>query len=204
MASLGAHARRYNRPPGRGFWQDDGSARRLDPKNQSIDYERKLSMISEPEMRLGIDLCGSKIELVAFDAATASALPDSIPTPRNDCRGTLDAIRGLVVQSERVLGTGGSIGIGTPESLSWASGRLPKSNSVCPRRTPGALAHVINAFDPDVIVLGSGLSNLDRLCENVLRLWPRFVSSDRVDTRLARYVHGDSSGAARHWDAPGT
>jgi hypothetical protein len=30
------------------------------------------------------------------------------------------------------------------------------------------------------------------------------VFSDRVDTRLASYVHGDSSGAARHWDAPGT
>jgi fructokinase len=45
---------------------------------------------------------------------------------------------------------------------------------------------VINVFDPDVIVFGGGLSNPDRLCENVPRLWPRFVFSDRVDTRLAR------------------
>jgi fructokinase len=61
---------------------------------------------------------------------------------------------------------------------------------------------VINVFDPDLMVLGGGLSNLDRLCENVPRLWPRFVFSDRVDTRLARYVHGDSSGAAQLWEAP--
>jgi ROK family len=51
-----------------------------------------------------------------------------------------------------------------------------------------ALAHVIKVFDPDVIVLGGGLSNPDRLCENVPRLWPRFVFSDRVHRRLTRYV----------------
>jgi fructokinase len=65
-----------------------------------------------------------------------------------------------------------------------------------------ALAHVINVVDPDVILLGGGLSNLDRLCENVPRLWSRLVFSDRMDTRLARYVHGDTSSAAQLWDAP--
>jgi len=63
---------------------------------------------------------------------------------------------------------------------------------------------VINVLDPDVIVLGGGLSNPEGLCENLPRLWSRFVFSDRVDTRLAKYVHRESSGAARLWDAPGT
>jgi fructokinase len=301
-------------------------------------------------MRLGIDLGGSKIELIAFDAAGRERLRRRVPTPRNDYRATLAAIHDLVVQSEHDLGTGGSIGIGTPGSLSRATGRLRNSNSVClngqmivqdleallgrpvriandancfalseatdgaaagaevvfgvilgtgvgagivvrgraldgpngiagewghnplpwpqPAELPGsqcycgksgcietfvsgpglandhrlftgtaltadaivagaangdaacqstlaryeerlarALAHVINVLDPDVIVIGGGLSNLDRLYENVPRLWSRYVFSDRVDTRLARNVHGDSGGvrgAAWLWDAPGT
>ena len=57
-----------------------------------------------------------------------------------------------------------------------------------------ALASVINVLDPDVIVLGGGLSNVDRLYVNVPKLWGRWVFSDRVDTRLARNAHGDSSG----------
>jgi fructokinase len=301
-------------------------------------------------MRLGIDLGGSKIELIAFDAAGRERLRRRVPTPRNDYRATLAAIHDLVVQSEHDLGTGGSVGIGTPGSLSRATGRLRNSNSLClngqmivqdleallgrpvriandancfalseatdgaaagaevvfgvilgtgvgagivvhgraldgpngiagewghnplpwpqPAELPGsqcycgksgcietfvsgpglandhrlftgtaltadaivagaangdaacqstlaryeerlarALAHVINVLDPDVIVIGGGLSNLDRLYENVPRLWSRYVFSDRVDTRLARNVHGDSGGvrgAAWLWDAPGT
>ena len=57
-----------------------------------------------------------------------------------------------------------------------------------------ALAHVINILDPDVIVLGGGLSNLDRLFERGAALWGAWVFSDRVDTRLVRHAHGDSSG----------
>jgi fructokinase len=49
-------------------------------------------------------------------------------------------------------------------------------------------------LDPDVIVLGGGLSNMDRLYTNVPRLWLPYVFSDLVSTRLARHVHGDSSG----------
>jgi fructokinase len=61
-------------------------------------------------------------------------------------------------------------------------------------RLARALAHVINAVDPDVIVLGGGLSNMERLYANVPLRWGAYVFSDRVDTRLARNVHGDSSG----------
>jgi len=61
-------------------------------------------------------------------------------------------------------------------------------------RMARAFASVINVLDPDVIVLGGGLSNLSRLYESVPRLWGPWVFSDRVDTRLLPPFHGDSSG----------
>jgi fructokinase len=92
-------------------------------------------MISEPEIRLGIDLCGSKIELVAFDAAGRERLRRCVPTSRNEYRAALAAVRDLVGQSNRAVG---NIGIGTPGSQSRASSRQRDSNSVCPRGTAGA------------------------------------------------------------------
>jgi fructokinase len=70
-------------------------------------------------------------------------------------------------------------------------------------RMARALGSVINLIDPDVIVLGGGLSNIDRLYDRVPRLWSRFIFSDHVVTRLVRAKHGDSSGvrgAAWLWD----
>jgi fructokinase len=61
-------------------------------------------------------------------------------------------------------------------------------------RLARSLAVVINILDPDVIVLGGGLSNLARLYENVPRLWDAYVFSDEVRTRLLPPVHGDSGG----------
>jgi fructokinase len=71
-------------------------------------------------------------------------------------------------------------------------------------RAARALAGVINLLDPDVIVLGGGLSNIDALYERIPALWGPHVFSDRVDTRLVRNRHGDSSGvrgAAWLWPA---
>lgn len=65
------------------------------------------------------------------------------------------------------------------------------------------LAMVINLFDPDVIVLGGGLSNIQRLYVNVPRKWPGYVFSDAIHTRLLPPDYGDSSGvrgAAWLWD----
>jgi fructokinase len=70
-------------------------------------------------------------------------------------------------------------------------------------RLARALAGVINIIDPDVIVLGGGLSNIERLYASVPQLWEPHVFSDRVTTRLVRAMHGDSSGvrgAAWLWD----
>ena len=72
------------------------------------------------------------------------------------------------------------------------------------RRFARAIASIINVVDPDVIVLGGGLSNITQLYDNVPRLWGAHVFSDRVDTKLARAKHGDASGvrgAAWLWPA---
>ncbi len=65
-----------------------------------------------------------------------------------------------------------------------------------------ALAGIINVIDPHVIVLGGGLSNIDRLYRNVPALWMKWIFSDQVVTKLRKNRHGDSSGvrgAAALW-----
>jgi fructokinase len=69
-------------------------------------------------------------------------------------------------------------------------------------RLARALASVINLLDPDVIVLGGGLSNAERLYRNVPKHWGGYVYSDSVVTPLLKARHGDASGvrgAARLW-----
>lgn len=74
-------------------------------------------------------------------------------------------------------------------------------------RMARALASVINIIDPDVIVLGGGMSNISRLYSNVPKLWAEYVFSDQVITRLVPPLHGDSSGvrgAAWLWNNQGS
>jgi len=61
-------------------------------------------------------------------------------------------------------------------------------------RLARGLSHIINILDPDVIVLGGGMSNIARLYENVPKLLPAYVFSDSVNTRLVPPMYGDSSG----------
>jgi fructokinase len=61
-------------------------------------------------------------------------------------------------------------------------------------RMARALATLINVVDPDVIVLGGGVSNIEVLYTDVPALWGAYVFSDEVHTRLVRARHGDSSG----------
>jgi predicted NBD/HSP70 family sugar kinase len=289
------------------------------------------------DLKLGIDLGGTKIELIALGGDGRERLRRRVATPQGDYRATLDAMRGLVEGAEAELGARGTVGIATPGAISRATGMMKNSNSVClngmpilgdleallgrpvrlandadcfalseatdgaaagqgvvfgviigtgvgggivaygrllqgpnaiagewghnplpwpedaerpgpacycgrsgcietflsgpglardyaratgrERAGPGivagaaageadaeaalgryeerlarALAHVINLLDPDAIVLGGGLSNLERLYRNVPALWGRHVFSDRVDTLLLPPRHGDSSG----------
>jgi predicted NBD/HSP70 family sugar kinase len=61
-------------------------------------------------------------------------------------------------------------------------------------RLARSLAGVINILDPDVVVLGGGMSNVARLYAEVPKLWTRYIFSDHVATRFERPLHGDSSG----------
>lgn len=61
-------------------------------------------------------------------------------------------------------------------------------------RMARGLASIVNVLDPDVIVLGGGMSNVRQLYEEVPRLWKPYVFSDHVATRLVPPAHGDSSG----------
>ncbi len=61
-------------------------------------------------------------------------------------------------------------------------------------RLARALATIINVLDPEVIVLGGGVSNIARLYENVPLMLPKYVFSEFVETKIARNVHGDSGG----------
>ena len=301
----------------------------------------------QPAIRFGIDLGGTKTEIVALAPDGRELLRRRVVTPRDNYRATLDALTRLVTDAERELGGNGSVGLGTPGSISRATRLLRGSNSVClngqpikrdlesrlgreiritndancfalseatdgagreaavvfgailgtgvgagivvdgrvldgpnaiagewghnplpwPKddERPGAacfcgrrgcietwlagpgvardhahetgenisaeeivaralrgdsscnatleryedrlaraLAHVINLLDPDVIVLGGGMSNTAQLYASVPKLWGAWIFSDRVDTKLVRNAHGDSSGvrgAARLWGA---
>jgi len=83
-------------------------------------------------IRFGIDLGGTKIELIALAPADGAELwRRRAPTPQGDYRGILQVVADLVVEAERALSAEGTVGIGTPGALSRASGRLKNSNSVC-------------------------------------------------------------------------
>jgi fructokinase len=57
-----------------------------------------------------------------------------------------------------------------------------------------ALAHMINFIDPDVIVLGGGLSSIPSLYRNVPDRWAGYVYAPALMTRLVPAMHGDASG----------
>ena len=82
-------------------------------------------------MRLGIDLGGTKIEIIALDDAGAELLRRRIATPQGDYTATLQALTDLVHGVEIELKQDGSIGIGTPGAISRATGLMKNSNSIC-------------------------------------------------------------------------
>jgi len=81
-------------------------------------------------MRIGVDLGGTKIEVIALDRGGAILARLRIPAPRDDYRATLDACVGLITACEAETGRQGSIGIGTPGAISPFTGRMRNANSV--------------------------------------------------------------------------
>ena len=288
-------------------------------------------------IKLGVDLGGTKTEIIALDDGGDTLLRRRLVTPSGDYRATLNMINDLVTQADRELGAPYPIGFGTPGSRSPIDGRMRNCNSTClngqplqadlramlqrpvalandanclalseatdgagagahsvfavilgtgvgagiviggnvlqgangiagewghnpmpaPRddersgppcycgrngcietflsgpgmklehfnvcgqsqapqeivmradandencrttlqryeeRLARALGSVINIVDPEVIVLGGGLSNVLRLYDNVPQIWDQYIFSDRVRTRLVQSKYGDSSG----------
>jgi fructokinase len=80
-------------------------------------------------LRIGVDLGGTKIEAIALDDAGQVLDRRRAPTPRHDYTGTLETITRLVEGIEAGLGARGSVGVGTPGSLSPFSGRMRNANS---------------------------------------------------------------------------
>ena len=136
--------------------------------------------------------------------------PDPTETPgpacycgQNGCIETYLSAPGLARDHETVAGTRLDARAIADLALSGntAAGR---SLSRYEDRLARGLATVINVLNPDCIVLGGGLSNINRLYDNVPRLWQRYIFSDQTTAQLRRPRHGDASGrrgAAWLWPA---
>ncbi len=271
-------------------------------------------------VRLGIDLGGTKTEIIALGIERRVLLRRRVPTPRGDYDATVATIAQLVKDAERELGERGTVGIGTPGAISFATGLMKNANSTwllgkplrddleaalgrrirmtndanafalseatdgagsgarfvfavilgtgvgggiavdrrvhegpnaiagewghvslpwpAPDELPGppcycgkhgcietflsgpalerdgsieryedrlarGLSMIVNIADPDAIVLGGGVSNVERLYENLPVLMRAYVFSDTFSTPIVRALHGDSSGvrgAAMLWE----
>jgi fructokinase len=81
-------------------------------------------------MRIGIDLGGTKVEIIALDESGNTCYRRRVATPRGSYEGTIEAIVGLVAAAEAALGTRGSVGIGMPGAISPATGLVKNANSV--------------------------------------------------------------------------
>ena len=82
-------------------------------------------------MRLGIDLGGSKTEIIALAEDGRELLRQRIPTPQGDYMATVMAIAGLVERAENTLGQRGSVGVGIPGAESLSTGLIKNAK---PRR----------------------------------------------------------------------
>lgn len=80
-------------------------------------------------MRIGVDLGGSKIEVIALDESGATLLRHRVPTPTGDYAGTLNAIADIVLSAEKELCQKGTLGVASPGAISARTGLLKNSNS---------------------------------------------------------------------------
>ena len=135
--------------------------------------------------------------------------PDELPGRECYCgrQGCLETwLCGLAMECDHADATGEDLE--PPEIAKRAEGGDEACAATLARyedRLARGLASVINVLDPEVIVLGGGLSRIGRLYENVPKLWGEWVFSDRVDTELVAPKHGDDSGvrgAAWLWEDP--
>lgn len=139
---------------------------------------------------------------------TSDAAVAEYPGPLCYCgrRGCLETwISGTGFKNDYARVTGEALS--THDVIAQSRAGEPKAAAALDRyidRVARGLAGVINIVDPDIIVLGGGMSNVDELYTKLPQIWGRYIFSDTVDTALARSRHGDSSGvrgAAWLWHA---
>lgn len=82
-------------------------------------------------MRLGIDLGGTKIEIIALGHDGQTLLRRRVTTPQGDYAATLKTITDLVASTEAILGQRGTVGIGIPGAESQATNLIKNANSTC-------------------------------------------------------------------------
>src|SRR3970282_2613326 len=79
--------------------------------------------------RIGVDLGGTKIEVLALDGDGRELFRMRLPTPRNDYAATVAALVGLVEEAEKAIGSRASVGVGIPGALSRVTGLVKNANS---------------------------------------------------------------------------
>ncbi len=156
----------------------------------------------------GIVVHGQLVEGVNAIGGEWGHIP--LPTPADDERpgpicscgvaGHTEAwLSGPSLAADYARRTGVAVGAGpkAPEVIARALAGEPAADATLARfedRLGRSLAVIVNVLDPDVIVLGGGLSNVERLYRNVPPLIERHVFGDKFNTRLVQNRHGDSSG----------
>ncbi len=81
-----------------------------------------------------------------------------------------------------------------PDLLAAGDPAAEKAMARYEDRLGRALAAVVSILDPDVVVLGGGVSNIERLYRNVPPLIAKYTFSDPINTPIVRARHGDSGG----------
>jgi fructokinase len=94
-----------------------------------MHYRLDRSSMSYPQMRIGIDLGGTKIEALAMDRDGLELLRYRVDTPRDDYWGTIKAMAGLVRRLESETGSTGTVGAGIPGTASRRTGLVKNANS---------------------------------------------------------------------------
>ena len=113
---------------------------------------------------------------------------------RHGCIETFLSGPGLAADYARTSGTAGVTSEDVVTRAGAGEAAASASMDAWEDRLARGLAGVINLLDPDVIVVGGGLSLISRLYVSVPGRWGRYVFSDRVVTRLVPAAHGDASG----------
>ena len=125
----------------------------------------------------------------------ASPTADELPGPDCYCgrRGCNEVwISGSGFARDHLAVTGENL---TAEAIMAAG--TPQAEASFERlcdRIARALGAVINIVDPEAIVLGGGLSNIEAIYQRVPELWGAYIFSDVIETKLLPNKHGDASG----------